>query len=246
MKNIRIFPFFLSFVKKSFRTMATFNSFIWKLHPFRFTKVMKKKEQSPQPIVAYLKVSPYIKAWMNRKYGRIAKFPYVSQLHSMLYRHIVSNPDMKNLTEFSYSEHAFSFSRSDSFFSGMPKSVDKDLFVAIELPEKVYKGPHELTVSRYWQLSSSGAKVIRRMLMDEFMSDLFKFIDDCQTRARLSGEKTTKEQAIDDFITINGIDMSCRENLDRYTRREGKRIAEEIEQRRLMLEEQTGLQLCYT
>lgn len=208
--------------------------------------VMKKKEQKPQPIVAYLKVSPYIKAWMMRKYGRTVKFPFVSQLYSVLHRYIVDNVDMKHLTEFSYSEYAFSYQQKDSFFSGVPKDIDKEQFVAIELPETAFKGPHELKVTRYWQLSSSGAKAMRRMLMDEFMVDLFKFIEDCQTRARLSGEKTTKEQAIDDFITINGIDMSCRENLDRYTRREGKRIADEIETRRLMLEEQTGLQLCYT
>lgn len=206
----------------------------------------KKKEVEPQVIVTYLKVSPYLKAFMQRKYGKIIKFPFASQMYAMLYRHIVCNADMKNLTEFSYSEYAFNYHQPDSFFVDPTRNADKDQFIAIELPAKVFKGPYEVAVNRYWQLSSSGAKALRKLIKEEFMLDMFEFIKDCMVRARLTGSKTTKEQAIDDFISINGIDMSWRENFYRYTSRDGNRIACEIDNRRNLLEESSGLQLCYT
>lgn len=206
----------------------------------------KKKEEKPQPIVAYLKVSPYLKGFMERKYGKVVCFPFVSQQYATLYRGIVNNVDMKNITEFSYSEYAFNYQQKDSFFVNPVKDADRNQFIAIELPKKVFKGPHETTVTRYWQLSSQGAKDLRKLIKEDFMIDLFQFIKDCQTRGRLSGYKTTKEQAIYDFLSVNGIDMSYSDDIGRYVRRESNRILQEIENRRVYLEESSDVQLCYT
>ena len=78
------------------------------------------------------------------------------------------------------------------------------------------------------------------------MVDLFSFIDECMTRAKLNGTKVTREQAIDDFITIHGIDMSYRDNFYRYFTREKKKMLEEIEKRREEREDAFDRQYVYT
>ena len=64
------------------------------------------------------------------------------------------------------------------------------------------------------------------------MIGLFNFIEDCFLRAKLNGTKVTRENAIDDFITIYGIDMSWRETFWTYVKREKKNMTKEIENRR--------------
>ena len=206
----------------------------------------KKKDEKAQTIVTYLKVSPYLKGFMERKYGKIVSFPFSSQMYWILYRNIVNNADMKELTKFSYSEYAFDYQQTDSFFVNPTKDADKNEFIAIELPLKVSKGPYEIIVSKYWQLSSHGARELRKLIKEDFMVELFEFIDDCKVRNRIDGYKTTKEQAIDDFLSVNGIDMSYRDDIGRYVRRDSRRIAQKIETRRNILEETSGTPLCYT
>ena len=207
----------------------------------------KKKEEFSQTIVTYLKVSPYLKGFVETKYGKIIRFPFSSQMYAVLYRNIVNNADMKNLTEFSYSEYAFNYQQKDSFFvNPSVANIDKSQFISIELPLKVFKGPYEVSVNRYWQLSSLGARELRKLIKEDFMVDLFQFVKDCQVRSRIGGFKTTKEQAIDDFLSVNGIELSYRDDIGRYVRRESNRILSEIESRRNLIEELSGSQLCYT
>lgn len=206
----------------------------------------KKKEEKPQPIVAYLKVSPYLKSWIECKYGRIVSFPYMSQQHSCLQRYLVNNADMSPITEFSFSEKAFHYKNPDSFFVGCPTDEIKSQCIAIELPKTVYRGFRELTVDGYWQLSRQGAIELRKLIKNEFMVYLFKFIDDCMTRARINGTKSGREQSVDDFITIHDIDMSWRETLIRYDKRDRNKMLKEIEMHREELEDLYDRQFVYT
>ena len=207
---------------------------------------MKKKESKPQPAVTFLKVSPYIKSWIECKYGKVISFHPMTQAYMSLGRYAVNNASMVSLTEFSYSEAAFNYANKDSFFVGCPSEEDKKQFIAIELPETVWRGFNTMSTDRYWQLSKAGAIELRRILKNEFMMELFKFIDDCFTRARISGTGTGREQAVDDFITMFEIDMEWRETLLRYDRRDRKKMLQAIEDHRDMMEKKYDRQFCYT
>jgi hypothetical protein len=207
---------------------------------------MKKKEQQPLPVVTYLKVSSYLKSWIECKYGKIVAFQPMTQHQSCLCRYLVNNASMSNLTEFCYSEAAFSYQNRDSFFVSGPREEEKDQFIAIEIPKTIWKGFNELMTSRYWQLSKTGAIEMRRIIKNEFMVELFKFIDDCFTRARINGTKTGREQAVDDFITMYNIDMSWRETLIRYDQRDRKKMLQAIEEHRELTEKLYDRQFCYT
>lgn len=207
---------------------------------------MKKKEQQPLPVVTYLKVSPYLKSWIECKYGKLISFQPMTQHHSCLCRCLVNNASMANLTEFCYNEASFNYQNRDSFFVSGPREEDRNLFIAIELPPTVRRGFTERSTNRYWQLSKSGAIEMRRIIKTEFMMELFKFIDDCFTRARINGTRTGREQAVDDFITMYDIDMSWRETLIRYDQRDRKKILRAIEEQREQIEKLYDRQFCYT
>lgn len=207
---------------------------------------MKKKDSKPQKFVAYLKVSAYLKTWLECKYGKCISFPYMTQMHSCLIRHLVCNNSMSLITAFSYSQQAFHYKNTDLLPVSCPDENEKDLFVAIELPENIYKGCALLKVTPYFQISKQGAIILRDLIKNEFMIDLFSFVEECFTRARLNGTKVTREQAIDDFITMYGIDMSWRENFDRYFKRERKTMLDQIEKRREAREEEFDRQYVYT
>lgn len=216
------------------------------IHCFTLLRFMKKKDVKPQPVVTYLKVSPYLKAWMESKYGKIISFPVMTQLYGCLSRYIVNNVSMSVITEFSFSDAAFNYQSKDSFFAVAPSDEVKDQCIAIELPESVWRGNKELETNRYWQLSKRGAIEMRQMIKNDFMIELFRFIEDCFVSARINGTKVTREQAIDDFITIYGIEMKERENLDRYVKREKKAMQQEIEKHRDEMEKKYDRQFTYT
>jgi hypothetical protein len=207
---------------------------------------MKNKEQKLQPVVTYLKVSPYLKSWIECKYGRIISFQPMTQAHVSLSRYIVNNVSMVNLTDFAYSDAAFNYQSKNSFFACTPSDEDRNQFIAIELPKNVWRGFNNVETNRYWQLSKSGAVEMRRIIKNEFMMELFKFIDDCFTRARINGTRTGREQAVDDFITMYDIDMSWRETLIRYDQRDRKKMLQAIEEHREQIEKLYDRQFCYT
>lgn len=207
---------------------------------------MKKKELKSQLAVTYLKVSPHIKSWMECKYGKVISFPDMTPHYSCLCRYLVNNASMSTITEFSFCEKAFHYKNPDSFFVGCPSDEIKAQCIAIALPKTVFRNYRELEVNGYWQLSKLGAVEMRRLIKHDFMIHLFKFIDDCMTRARINGTKAGREQSVDDFITMFDIDMSWRETLLRYDRRDRKKILSEIEANREMLEETYDRQFVYT
>ena len=218
--------------------------FCWSI--IHLNRSMKKKENNQKYVVSYLKVSPYIKSYMECKYGKVICFPAMSPHYSCLCRYLVNNASMSGITEFAFSENAFNYSNPDSFFVGCPSEEIKAQCIAIALPKTIFREYREIEVNAYWQLSRTGAIEMRRLLKNDFMVELFKFIDDCMTRARINGTKAGREQSVDDFITMFDIDMSWRETLIRYDQRDRKKISQEIEARREKMEELYDRQFCYT
>ena len=197
-------------------------------------------------IVAYLKVSPYLKSWLECKHGKVISFPHMTQMHSCLLRYMVCNNSMSLITPFSYSQQAFHYKNTELLPIACPDESEKSQFIAIELPETIYKGCALLKITPFYQISKQGCIILRDLIKNEFMIDLFSFVDECFTRARLNGTKVTREQAIDDFITIHGIDMSWRENFERYFKREKRNMIDQIEKRREAREEEFDRQYVYT
>lgn len=210
---------------------------------------MTKSVKTTQPVVAYLKVSGYIKRFLQTKYGEIVKFPFVSMLYSAMFQHIVDNPLMAPVTPFSFSQKAFCYGREDVVFDmniGLPPEDEKDQFVAIELPPAVFRFGREMDVTPFCQFSRRGSVEMRRLIYREFWTECLAFIDDCFMRARMENVRVTRENAIADFISINNIDMVWHDTLIRHDRRARKKIGFEIEQKRIAMEKNADRQFCYT
>lgn len=210
---------------------------------------MSKSVKTTQPIVAYLKISDYLKSYLQTKYGEIVSFPFSTRLYSVVSQHIVNNPSMTPFTPFSYSQEAFRYKQGEGAFNiniSLPLESERAQFVPIELPEFVYRFDKRMTVTPLWQFSKLGAIEIRKFIDKEFWIDCLEFIDDCFLRARIGNTKVTRENAIADFMTIYNIDLIWYETLIRYAQRRRKRIAYEIEMKRSQMEEYTDRQFCYT
>lgn len=210
---------------------------------------MTKSVKTTQPVVAYLKVSGYIKRFLQTKYGEIVKFPFVSMLYSAMFQHIVDNPLMAPVTPFSFSQRAFCYEREDVVFDmniSLPPEDEKDQFVAIELPPAVFRFGREMDVTPFCQFSRRGAVEMRRLIHREFWTECLAFIDDCFTRSRICNVKVTRENALIDFMFVNGINMVWHETLIRHVTRVRRKIEFEIEQKRAAMEENANCQFCYT
>lgn len=210
---------------------------------------MNKSVKTTQPIVAYLKISSYMKGYLQTKYGEIVSFPFSTRLYSTVFQYIVNNPSMSPVTPFSFSQKAFHYKREDSVFDidvSLPPEDEREQFVAIELPAFVFRYGKEVPVTPFWQFSRKGSVEIRKLIHKEFWINCLEFIDECFVRARIGGTKVTRENAIADFMTINNIDMVWYETLVRYNNRFRQKIGKEIEMKRSEMEEFTDRQFCYT
>lgn len=210
---------------------------------------MKKTLTKEKINVFYLKVSDYYRSFLLSKYGDIVCFPSTSQSYDIIYRCIVNNGSMADLTSFSYSDSAFNFKRGNSLFDiniYLPLEEDRENFIRIAMPDTVARFGKQVETSSTWQISRPGAVELRKAIVREFWQDCLMFIDDCLTRSRIQGTKVTRENAISDFMQAYNIDMRVYETMLRYERRFRNRRIEEIEQNRLFIETAMDMQFTYT
>lgn len=210
---------------------------------------MKKTITKEKINVFYLKVSDYYRSYLLSKYGEIVCFPTTTQAYDLIYRSVVNNGSMSALTPFAFSEAAFNYNRSDELFDidiSLPSQDEQKNFIRIVMPKVVSRFGKPVEISNTWQINRYGAIELRKLIIREFWQDLFEFIDECFTRARINGTKITRENAMSDFMSINGIDMKHYENMVRYDQRFRKRRIKEIELNRDLLEVKLDSQFTYT
>ena len=123
---------------------------------------------------------------------------------------------------------------------------EKEEFVAILMPSQATHYNTVVATSDTWQLTANGARSFRELVKEDFWCELSRFTEDCNYRARLAGEKVTREEILSDFITMYNVPMTCYENLLRYETRHRVSATTHIEKKRNALETQTGNRFMYT
>lgn len=123
---------------------------------------------------------------------------------------------------------------------------EKQEYIAIQLPERIFRAGSLVNTSDNWQLSNTGFVEFNKLVKKEFWVECMKFVDECFTSARIQGIRTTRENAISDFMVAMDIPMLYYENMIRYYKRMKNRISADIEKRREWLESLNDTALTYT
>lgn len=210
---------------------------------------MNKKNDTPKENVMYVRLSRYYINYLTTRYGNPVLFPAMIPISQYVDRFLVNNPTMCRLTPFSFSNAAFHHKEQNPLFTinaYLPDKEERSEFVAIVIPDEVYRNGSVVNTSNTWQLSAPGAVQFRKQVKRDFWIAFSQFYDDCMHRAQRLGDKVTIENAITDFISIYNIEMKEFENMVRYWGRLRNQMQNEIEKRRDRLEAQTGNVFVYT
>ena len=203
--------------------------------------------------VCYVRIPEMYRNYFRTKYGVPAVFAPYSPMQCLLRRHLINNPTLakQQLTRaaMSYSDRAFNYATKGSAIDAqvsMPAPEEKEEFVAILIPSEATHYNTVVATSDTWQLTANGARSFRELVKEDFWCELSRFAEDCNYRARLAGEKVTREEILSDFITMYNVPMTCYENLLRYETRHRVSATTHIEKKRNALETQTGNRFMYT
>lgn len=210
---------------------------------------MKKKNETSVERVVYVKLSKYYINFLTTRYGSPVLFPTINPVNQCMERYLVNNPTLGRITPFSFSQQAFSYNENNPLFTAdvyTPEQHERSEYLAIVMPDEIYRNGTLVKTSDTWQLSSVGAVQIRKQIKTEFWVAFAQMYDDCVYRAQRLGEKVTTENIATDFITLHNIEMSEYENMMRYWRRVRDQMNGEIENRREELETRTGNVFTYT
>lgn len=211
----------------------------------------KKNKAASQHFVTYIKLSVYLRQYIRSRYGKsVAILPLYSPLYGCLEQYLVNNACLRPFTDRSCSQYAFTcppdtvLPDGRNFFK--PQQDEKEEYVALLMPEYVYRINGMLLTSPFWQLNRTGAIEFNRLVKAEFWRECIRFIDECFTSARIQGRKVTRESAISDFMVAYDIPMSYYENIIRYDQRIRKEIIEDIDKRRIWMEKLNDTAMTYT
>lgn len=210
---------------------------------------MSKKLDTPKAHVFYIRLSSYYASYIKTRYGSPAILPSMVPISQYMYRYLVNNPLMAQITPFCYSEAAFNYNDKNSLFrinAHRPLAEDRSEFVPIVINPDVMSPTDQVINSSTWQLSSTGAILFRKQLKKDFWVQFSKFYDECLLRSRRIGEVSTFEEITSDFMVIYNINMKEYENMKRYWYRHISKMEDEVENNRKWLEEHTGNVFHYT
>ena len=193
----------------------------------------------------FLKLSPYLKCFVERKYGNPVQFPVGSIYYTFMQRSLVNNPSFKKLSDFSYSSVAFNMSSGSLFTVGMNhlSEDEKKNFVEIVMPAKLYRIYGNVIPSSTYEISPTGAKAMRAEIKREFWIDFSKFYDECKFRAGRIDEEVTLKNSMADFIILNQIDMGDLDKLLKYWHRWKSWMKNDTERKRENAESELGVLL---
>lgn len=210
---------------------------------------MSKKIEVPKSHVFYIRLSSYYASYLKTRYGCPAILPSMLPISQYMDRYLVNNPLMEKITAFCFSEAAFEYNENNTCFriSGyLPDKDDRSEFVPVVISSDSMCVAHRVIGASTWQLSYTGSVMFRKQLKKDFWVQFSRFYDDCSFRSRRIGEVSTFEEITSDFMVMYNIDMKEYENLKRYWYRHNAKMEEEVEERRKLLESQTGNNFHYT
>lgn len=210
----------------------------------------KSENATQQMPVCYIHLSEYYRRFYEVKYGgQPVVFPENHPLWMTLNTQICPNMSLKMLTPHSYSELAFNYDRKGKVFDvdiASPSLEEKTGFLAVRIPETVYRHGAPVKTSANWQLTKAGAESFRKQAKVDFWMECLEFIRECKARAVAMGEDVTVESAMSDFMIHYDIPMEHFENMLRYNQRVKKRMVASIDKKRERMEEKSGRLFYYT
>lgn len=209
-----------------------------------------KKNVSAPPVM-YVKLSIYIRKYMESRYGKdVLIIPFMSPIYTCMEQYLVNNYSMVRISPRACSQRMFNYNATSDLFerSGIcvMDTAEKQEYIAVQIPERVFKGGLIVKTSDNWQLSNTGFVEFNKLVKREFWMECMKFVDECFTSARIQGLRTTRENAISDFMVAMDIPMQYYENMIRYYNRMINRIHSDIEKKREWLESLNDTALTYT
>lgn len=202
--------------------------------------------------VCYIRLPELYRDYFRTKFGNPAIFSPSSEMQFLLRTQLMNNPMLGKQTyktAMSYSDKAFNYTSKGQAVDAeicMPSQAERDEFVAVLIPEEVTRYNGTMQTSDTWQITDHGARRLRELVKEDFWRELSRFSEECNYRARISGEKVTREEIVSDFITMYNVPMTSYENFLRYETRHRASAASSIEKKRNALEMQTGNKFMYT
>lgn len=204
------------------------------------------KNENKKVKTFFLKVSPFLRSYLERKYGNPVQFPVGTIYYTFMQRSLVDNPGFRKLSDFSYSYAAFSTINNDCLFKVTANQLSEDEkknFVEIAMPTELYRVYGNVTPSSTYEISATGAKAMRAEIKREFWIDFSKFYDECKFRASRINEEVTLKNTMSDYIILNQIDMGELDKLLKYWRRWKIWMKEDVDQKRDRAEMESGILL---
>ena len=208
-------------------------------------------KQVINPPVMYVKLSVYLRQYLRSRYGKnVVILPLMSALSACIDQYLVNNYSMVQLSPNVCSQRMFNNKKTSDLFEYTPSFImeesEKQKYIAIQLPGRIYRAGLLMRTSDNWQLSNTGFVEFNKLVKKEFWVECMKFVDECFASARIQGIRTTRENAISDFMVAMDIPMLYYENMIRYYKRMKNRISDDIEKRREWLEGLNDTALTYT
>lgn len=211
---------------------------------------MGKKNVEQKHNACYIRLSEYYLRFYQMKYGgNLIVFPDNHPLRMIVNMQLCQNASLKLLTPHCYCDLAFNYDRDGVVFDldiATPNPDEKDQFLAVSIPDTVYRYGSPVKTSANWQLTKSGTETFRKQAKEEFWSDCLTFIRECKARAASMGEDVTIESALSDFMIHYDIPMEHFENMVRYHNRVRTRMIPQIEKKRECMEDKSGRLFYYT
>lgn len=203
------------------------------------------------PPVMYVKLSIYLRKYMESRYGKdVVIVPFMSPIYTCMEQYLVNNYSMVRISPRACSQRMFNYNGSSDLFQNSKTSImdisEKQEYIAVQIPERIFKAGLIIKTSDNWQLSNTGFVEFNKLVKKEFWMECLKFVDECFTSARIQGLRTTRENAISDFMVAMDIPMQYYENMIRYYNRMINRIHSDIEKKREWLESLNDTALTYT
>lgn len=208
------------------------------------------KTVSPPPVM-YVKLSVYLRQYLRSRYGKdVVIIPFMSPIYSCMEQYLVNNYSMTRISTKVCTQRMYNYNGTSDLFDHTPAVVmdeaEKQEYVAVQLPERIFKGGLVIGTSDNWQLSNTGFVEFNKLVKREFWMECMKFVDECFASARIQNQRTTRENAISDFMVAMDIPMKYYENMIRYYNRMKNKIHSDIGNRREWLESLNDSALTYT
>lgn len=180
----------------------------------------------------YVRLSGYICDYLVTKFeSNPIDIPYTHHLYTIMEKYLLPNAEVRkvytndgkkqllptSLPEIAWNKKLAADGGGDYAF--VPLEEERNDFIAVKLPDKLYLGKELVTVNDTWQFSAGGVKVFRQRIKRDFWADLDIFIIDYMRSCKVMGFPRNRESAILQFMKVYKIRTESLETIIRNEKR---------------------------